>query len=162
MTREEWLWVEGFDNYVVSNHGEIQNTKTRRFLKFTKIPGGYLRVNLRQNGVTRQCYVHQIVAAAFLPEYRPGQRLRHRNRKTDDNRVSNLQIMRGKSEPPVHYDSPRLHSQRVRIVETGEIFRTAYDCARHIGGTASNVYQVLRGNRKRHMGFTFEYIQVEE
>lgn len=162
MGGETWLWVDGFDNYVVSDRGEIQNTKFQRTLNPTKTPGGYLRVNLRQDGVTRQCYVHQVVAAAFIPDYRPGCRVKHRNERRDDNRVSNLQLMGGVGEPPIHYDSPRLHARRLRVVETGMVFRTAYDCARHIGGQASNIYQVLNGKRATHLGYTFEYINIEE
>jgi hypothetical protein len=51
----------------------------------------------------------------------------------------------------------RQWGKKVRIVETGEVFRTVRDCASYINGDYSSIYAVLRGHRDSHRGFTYEY-----
>lgn len=53
-----WKTIEGFENYEVSNNGEVRNKKTGRILKNSTAPNGYLRVNLRANNQSYTRYVH--------------------------------------------------------------------------------------------------------
>lgn len=48
--------------------------------------------------------------------------------------------------------------RRVRIVETGEEFKSLTECARHINGHVENIYKCLTGRLRKHRGFTFEYV----
>ncbi len=76
--KEEWKTVEGFGGrYEVSNLGRVRSFANGRHgnrdefvvLKQTKIPGGYLKVNLYQtNGCGKQfCRtIHRLVADAFV------------------------------------------------------------------------------------------------
>lgn len=61
-----WKTIEGFENYEVSNNGEVRNKKTGRILKNSTAPNGYLRVNLRANNQSYTRYVHRLVALNFL------------------------------------------------------------------------------------------------
>ena len=47
---EFFLQVEGYENYSISNHGNIKNNKTNRILKQTTHPKGYKLINLSKNG----------------------------------------------------------------------------------------------------------------
>lgn len=58
-------------------------------------------------------------------------------------------------------DPQRARARKVRIVETNEVFLTVENCARYIGGDASSIYRVLRGERISHKGYTFEYYYEE-
>lgn len=127
----------------------------------TKTTHGYLKVILRKEGQSFQRYVHQLVAEAFFGDWRSGVRVTHLDSDRGNNNVDNLRIMGGESMPPIFYKSPKLTARRLRIVETGEVFRTAYDCAAHIGGSATNIYRVLNGHRSSHRGYTFEYIDTK-
>ena len=57
---------------------------------------------------------------------------------------------------------PPTENQKVRIVETGEIFNNYREAAESINGNRSCVYLCLKGYRKQHLGFTFEYVEVVE
>lgn len=46
----------------------------------------------------------------------------------------------------------------VRIKETGEVFKNYREAAEAIDGNRSCVYLCLRGFRKKHLGYTFEYL----
>lgn len=159
---EEWAYIDGFPEYSVSDFGRVANLKFDRVLKTQLTDRGYKKVVLqsRDNG-SQQFYVHQLVAAAFLADFRPGLRVTHRDLDRTNNKVPNLRILKGEYKGELIYDSPRMHARRLRIVETGEVFRTAYDCARHIGGRASNIYRVINGYRDSHLGYTFEYVDTD-
>lgn len=162
MADEVWLYVEDYPDYVVSNLGNVLNLKYDRELKKSITDRGYVKVIIRHKVNTpKQFYVHQLVAQAFMGGWRRGVRVKHIDGDKQNNKLENLEIMGGESKPPTHYDSPRLHARRLRIVETGEVFRTAYDCANHIGGNASNIYRVLNGFRDSHRGYTFEYVDAD-
>lgn len=51
--------------------------------------------------------------------------------------------------------------QAIRVVGTGELFRTVEDCARYYHTAASNIYRVLRGDRKTHHGKSFSVVVME-
>ena len=64
---EEWRKIKGFDNYEVSNKGNVRNIKTNRHLKIAYQPSGYAIVSLRANGTTRTSAVNRLVMNAFNP-----------------------------------------------------------------------------------------------
>lgn len=65
--KEEWRTIKGFDNYEVSNKGNVRNIKTNRQLKIAYQPSGYAIVSLRANGTTRTSAVNRLVMNAFNP-----------------------------------------------------------------------------------------------
>lgn len=52
----------------------------------------------------------------------------------------------------------RRNRNRVMIVETGEIFDNVADCARHIGGSATNIFAYFRGVTRTVKGYTFRRV----
>ena len=56
--------------------------------------------------------------------------------------------------PP--YSKP---GKRVKIIETGEVFDSLTDCAKHIKGFKAAVSACLHGKVKSHMGYHFEEIR---
>ena len=70
---EIYKTVEGFENYEVSNLGNIKNKGTGRILKQTNNGKNYLKVRLYNNKTSRTIKVHKLVAKMFLenPENKP-------------------------------------------------------------------------------------------
>lgn len=159
--REEWAYIDDFPEYMVSNLGRVVNLKFDWMLKPQATDRGYMKVILRKDKKSYQHYVHQLVAAGFLADFRRGIRISHIDKDLSNNEVTNLKRMVGATRGEIIYDSPRISARRLRIIETGEVFRTAYDCARYIGGNASSIYRVLNGYRETHLGYTFEYVDTE-
>jgi hypothetical protein len=130
-----WKTIEGFDNYEVSDAGEVRNTKYNRLLTPSQGAGGYLRVNLRKDKKSHQQYVHRLVASAFLEG--EGE-VNHLNGNRADNRVENLEwTSHQQNIQHAHTVLNRTPSRgRVRIrVEhiNGEVyeFNTVKECAAH-------------------------------
>ena len=159
MTQEVWAEIQGFPNYVVSNYGYVMSLNTNKLMKTRSNGYGYLRVMLCHEGVTRDFYIHQLVAMAFFGDFTPGTHVQHVNGNLEDNATWNLRLKRGRETHFSDYRPPRKRQvgRRVQIVETGEVFRTVRDCADHIGGDYASIYACLRGERKTHLGYTFEY-----
>ena len=65
--KEDWAYIPGFDEYMVSNHGNVQNIKYRREITPRPNQYGHIRVGLVQDGrqITRS--LAPLVAEAFLP-----------------------------------------------------------------------------------------------
>lgn len=82
--------------YAVSDKGKILNTKTNKILStWNKTEGGYLRVNLYNDGKLYARLVHVLVAEAFIPKPKvdPDTKLEvnHKDGKKDNPAASNLE-----------------------------------------------------------------------
>ena len=161
---ERWVEVEGYPNYEISNYGVVLSRVNDRPLRARPNDRGYLRVALSRDGVIKDFYIHQLVAQHFVRNFVPGTKIRHYDDDKTNNALYNLRLFRGERVESVHRRrNERLPwGQRVRIAETGEIFRSARDCARHIGGDYSSIYAVLRGERRSHLSYSFEWVHPEE
>ena len=87
---EEFKPVNGFDNYLVSNFGNVKNSKTNRILKPGDDKKGYKVINLYQNGKYKTFKVHRLVGIAFLenPDNKP--MIDHIDENKANNNVKNL------------------------------------------------------------------------
>lgn len=61
--------------------------------------------------------------------------------------------MSRKNGRPLSNDKP------VKIVETGTVYDNYILAAEAINGNRSCIYQCLEGYRKKHKGYTFEYVE---
>lgn len=157
---EYWVEIPGYPKYAVSNTGYIMNVRSQRLLKLRDNGGGYYRVVLNNIQGPRAFYVHRLVALCFLDSYRDHLHVQHINGDKSNNHVNNLQLRggdRAKATGPISSRSD--WGARVEIIETGEIFRSVRDCANWIGGDYGAIYACLRGERMRHLGYTFRYYE---
>lgn len=103
---EEWKRVDGFENYEVSTLGNVRRiehdvvTRNRWGEYRLKIKegvcrgslncDGYRLVSLRNGNKQKDCFVHVLVARAFIPNPENKPFVDHINTIRDDNRVENL------------------------------------------------------------------------
>lgn len=161
MANAEWMEVDGFPSYMVSDQGEVINIKFGRPLKPRPNGHGYMRVNLSEGGVAKQFYVHRLVAHAFIEDYLDGMQIKHHDQDKSNNALSNLRLRNGritKEQIPARRGRPP-RGRRVMIKETGEVFLSARECARYIGGDYSSIYRCIRNPESKHKGYTFEYYE---
>lgn len=157
---EVWVDIAEYDNYQVSNHGNMQNKKTGRVLRPASDKYGHQQVRLSKNGLGRNMRVHRLVLYAFVGECPVGMECRHLDGDATNNHISNLRwgtplenvadmIMHG-----THVDNRGEAHGRSRLTEEQVIE------IRNLGGTLSRldiakrfgVHQVHIGhiqNRKR-------------
>ena len=93
---EQWLPIEGFPNYEVSNQGRVQilsvkGKPCKRIVNSQENNVGYLSVVLKdETNNWIRVYIHRLVALAFIsnPDNKPT--VDHINRIRTDNKANNL------------------------------------------------------------------------
>ena len=87
---EMLLPIEGYDNYFISNFGNVKNNKTNRIMKQCNHRKGYKVINFSKNGIIKQFRVHRLVALAFLENLDNKPNVDHIDNNTSNNNVKNL------------------------------------------------------------------------
>ncbi len=82
--QEEFRKIQGYDNYSVSNFGNVRNDKTGRILKH-RVRNGYYYVELCKNSKRKNNYLHRIIAKTFIPNPQNKKFVDH----IDNNRLNN-------------------------------------------------------------------------
>lgn len=161
-----WKRIPDYNNYDISDDGEVRNNKTGRLLKTSQSRGGYLKVNLYADGTHKSAKIHRLVAENFLSNQHDKPAINHINGDKTDNRAENLEwctysennrhaFRSGLSYRP---ESSGVPKRRVMIVETREIFNSVSDCARSIGVAEPSISGCLSGRRHMCRGYHFVYI----
>jgi hypothetical protein len=93
---EVWKTVKGFENYEVSNYGNIKSLNYKRSnltknLKTTINNCGYKYVILSKNNIQKTVTIHRLVAIHFLENKENKKCVNHINENKQDNRVDNLE-----------------------------------------------------------------------
>ena len=88
---EEFRVIKGFENYSVSNLGNVKNNSTGRILK-PEIRSRYYSINVWKNGNNKKCKIHRLVAEAFLnnPDNKP--LIDHIDNNPLNNNINNLRF----------------------------------------------------------------------
>lgn len=88
---EIWKTVEGFNNYEISNYGNLKNKVTGRYKKLTTNKEGYIRTSISNGEKTVSIAVHRLVALAFIdnPDNKPI--VNHKDSNRANNIASNLE-----------------------------------------------------------------------
>jgi len=100
---ESWKVIAGFENYEVSDLGNVRNIKTGRILKPNS--DKYLIVNLTNNKKAISKAIHKLVANAFLENPLNKKCVDHIDHNTKNNKITNLrwcsqqQNLQNKSKP---------------------------------------------------------------
>jgi hypothetical protein len=87
---EEFKKIDEFDNYSISNLGNVRNDEMGTFKKACKNSGGYLFVGLSKNGIRQMFLIHRLMGIAFIQNINDYKELDHINRDKLDNRIENL------------------------------------------------------------------------
>lgn len=85
--------IVGYEDYAISENGDVFSYRTNKFLKPQKNRRGYYCVLLYRDGNVKLCRIHRLVAEAFLPNPNGYDTVDHIDGCKENNCVSNLQWM---------------------------------------------------------------------
>ena len=89
---EIWRKIEGYENYAVSNYGNVKNIITGNILKPGDNGRGYFHVRLyNSDHVAKGIMIHRLVALAFIPNPLNLPQINHIDEDKHNNRVDNLE-----------------------------------------------------------------------
>lgn len=147
---EEWLSILEFPDYMVSNYGRIYSIRRDRVLKPGGITNsGYLQAHFGRRESRKVRYIHRLVASAFFEKPIDGFEIDHLDGDKTNNAIWNLEIVTPSENSQRNYDRNHRVPPRmipVRIVETGERFRSISDCSRFLNRSVSSTYHALHNN----------------
>ncbi len=87
---ETYKVVKGFENYSVSDHGNVKNNTTGKILKNCPNSTGYEHVQLWKDQKRFSLKVHRLVALSFLPNLDAKPMVDHIDNNILNNNVLNL------------------------------------------------------------------------
>ena len=159
--KEIWKSIEFVcGEYQVSNFGRVRNTNHRgsgktRMRTLTLGNNGYLYVGFDVKGRLKNYLVHRLVAMVFIPNPENKPEVNHIDGDRTNNKVSNLEWVT-RSENLIHRSNvlmaktnDRFELQKVKCVETGEVFTSVSAAARAFGTKQSQVSASARHAKYR-------------
>lgn len=97
LPKQIWKDIEGYEGlYQVSNTGRVRSLNYRctgetKTIKPRTSKLGYKGVNLCKNGKCKSCYIHRLVALAFIPNPNNYPVVNHKDENPKNNTVENLE-----------------------------------------------------------------------
>lgn len=112
-----WKSIKGFDNYLISERGDVislnyKRTGIAKQLKKRYTKDGYIHYALRRNGSCFEFRAHTLVANAFIGEKECGMEINHIDEDKTNNHFSNLEYVSHK-ENMYHNDLHKKCSDRL-------------------------------------------------
>ena len=166
---EQWKTAiyngEIYDNYEVSNMGNVRNAKRGKMKKLQKDKDGYLCVGLYRNGKHKECKVHRLVAFAFIEnDDETKTEVNHINEIKHDCRVENLEWCTRKHN--VNYGTRSVREAKSKskkiigksLTENKVIVFKSMKQAGIFGFDASAICNCCQGKQRQHKGYTWHYV----
>ena len=100
--------IEGYDDYLIRGNGDVYSLKGKKAKKLKPAGNGrgYLRVRLRKNNKTKDCYIHRLVAQAFIPNPYGFSDVDHIDGNKKNNCIGNLQYLSRGDNVRKYYGKP--------------------------------------------------------
>ena len=115
---ETFIKIENYNNYSISNLGNVRNDKTGRILKPYIKPSGYKQVQLGRKTIPQ--YIHRLVAIAFIPNIENKPQVNHINGNKGDNRVENLEWVTASENDLAYGYTSRIENRKKKIIATNK------------------------------------------
>lgn len=157
LTECDWKEHPYESDIVVSTNGRVLSYKSgkQHELKPSDNGRGYLSVSV---GLRNPRYIHDLVAETYIPNPYGYSEVNHIDGNKQNNCVDNLEWSTRHDNLMHACEMGLVNSQKpIRIVETGEVFRSQNECARYIGGSASGIHDCRSGRHETHRGYHFEF-----
>lgn len=153
--KEEWRYIEGYNEYMVSNYGNVKSlsyNKTGKEKVLTPCVDrkGYLFVTLHG----KQLRIHRLVALTFIPQESGKEFVNHKDENKQNNAVWNLEWCTPSYNLNYNGNRKRIaekHKKKVYCYKNGVLqksFNSISEAAKHFGVSINNISSCLHGRKK--------------
>lgn len=160
---KEWKEIKGFENYKISNYGEVMNGEGK-ILKHFKTNSGYLQIHLFKDGKRHKKYIHRLVAEYFVirPRSILYNEVNHIDGNKKNNSANNLEWVTRSENLNHSYYVLENRVKPVRCIETGVVYPSIKDAARKTGFNHTAISMCCDGRQKKTHGTHWEFVKEGE
>lgn len=182
---EVWKDIEGFEGYYeVSSHGRIRSVERdiveRNGIKTQHLKGrirkqimgtmGYYMLHLNKDGHYKSCFVHRLVAEAFLPNPDNLPEVNHIDENKENNAVWNLEWCdhlhnqrHGTAPQRISASKPKRRVEQLTLDgQHVAYYESRYAAARAFNRPKANIFFALTGRSKSAYGYKWRYVDTPE
>lgn len=166
---EKWKPIKGFENYLVSDFGNVYSTKAKKKMRLVKMKNGYMHINLSKHNKKHSFYVHRLVAEAFIPNPQELPQVNHKDENKENNNVSNLEWCSNKYNQ--NYGTlPQRKSEihkakntgnKILCVETGVVFPSIKEAGKVMGICSSEISRMIFKTRNIKSVHGYHFVLLE-
>ena len=164
MKKEIWKDIKDYPNYQVSNLGRILNIISNKILKAHKNHQGYLQVRLYKNGKNKNCYIHRLVAEAFIPNPNHYKEINHKDENPSNSIVDNLEWCDRKYNINYGSHNERMASKKSKkVIQMDKdylilnVFDSLQQIQKSLGFSSGNICECCNGRRNSAYGYIWRY-----
>ncbi len=160
---EKYIIIDEFDNYAISNYGNIKNVKNKKILTPYKNKNGYLSYTFCQNGIKKTFRLHRLVGLYFIPNPNSLPYINHKDGNKINNHVENLEWCTAK-ENDNHARKTGLKQQEkpVKAIELSTkeelCFKSVSEASAFLGISKGTISKVLNKKRNQTHNYYFEFL----
>ena len=179
MEIEVWKDIKDYEGlYQVSNIGRVRSLDRNikmdgwiypakgKMLKPIFATHGYRRVDLSENGISKQNLIHRLVATAFIPNPDNKPQVNHINGIKDDNRVKNIEWVTPRENAQHSWDTglsnkDSLYKAVLMLNLENEpllIFDSGIEAASMTGISNQCISQCCNGKTKTSGGYKWRFV----
>lgn len=163
---EYWKPILQFPGYQISSEGRIRNYTTGEFVEYW-FQNGIPYAQFESYEVTfRGAVWIQMAYVWFRLNVR---RVQVSYRDDDPTNLSMFNLLwSDENDVPILFYLDETgewrrkrgpEPRKIQIIETGEVFDSAVECAKKINGDPRAIYACIRGRLKSHRNFTFKWVE---
>ena len=151
---ETFKIINGFENYSVSNYGNIKRNNTDRLLNF-RDSFGYNRIRLYDGKCAKNINVHRLVAEYFIsnPENKP--QVNHIDGNRANNHYSNLEWVTPSENMQHKIKTLKKQVRKISLEKNGIIlnFNSIKEAAENLNLDAGNLSRLLNNKKEQYKGY---------
>lgn len=162
---KEWKKIKNYDNYLISNYGDIYTINYKRLMKNKKDSDGYFYISLSQNSKKTSHSVHRLVYDTFKTIQKLNTEIDHIDRNTSNNFLGNLREVT-KSE---NLKNKNKYIQTPNIIHQYSLdgvfikqWNSYEEIAKELGYNAGHVGGCANGRYKQAYGFVWKNMNIVE
>lgn len=162
---EEWVIIEAFPNYSISNYGRVRTNFSGRILVTYQNQSGLLQVGLMHNGQQKHRSVPLLVAKGFIPQ---DEELFDTPINLDGDRLNNCvdnlawrpRWFAIKYHQQFSLPYPNAINFPIEDIKTGELTANSFECAKRYGLLERDI--VLSIHERTYVWPTYQIFRVKE
>ena len=154
--------IKGYEGlYGITSCGKVWSYKRKMFLKPKDNGNGYLQVSLYKDKENKSCYVHRLVAEAYIPNNENLPQINHKDENKTNNCLQNLEWCDAKYNYNYGTRNEKISNSLKKPILQYDLdgnFIREWECAYYVGKVAvKSINNCLKGRRKTAYGYIWKY-----